>query len=302
MQLTRRHLLAASLVGAASALLGGLPRGFGAEPTPPATGPGARLRFSSWLNMVRGNLSEQLRWVEAQGFEAIELRGNFAQMHPAWKEALRSTPLVPSALDWSSMGTLVAGSAIEQQKALSSLQQAIDIAADLRVPNIIIVPPRLGQGLNLPEPARAVERMAEILGGLADRAAQAGTCLLIEPVSRKGVHCIHTIADGVDLCRRVNKPGVGVVGDFCHMIQMETDLTEGLAGGGAHLRQIHLSSRRRTLPGQEAEDREKFTAGFRGLKRLGYHGFCSFECGKLETYQDQVPGSLAFLRSCWAEA
>ena len=300
--LTRRHLLATGLAGAAAAFFGALPAGFGAEPAVPDAGAQPRLRFSSWLNMVRGDLPEQIRWVESQGFEGFELRGNIAKMHPLWKEALRTTHLKPTALDWSSLGLIVAGSAAERAASVDSLKAAIDTAGDLRTPNIIIVPPRLNAKLVLPDREGSLAIIRDVLGGLADRAAQAGTCMLIEPVGPKEVQCLNNVAESVAMCTSIGKPGVGIVFDFCKMIAVEPDLTAAVVAGAPFIRQIHLSSRRRTMPGQEAEDAVKFTEGFRGLKQIGYQGFCSYECGKMETYQDQVPGSMEFLRTCWAKA
>lgn len=298
MLMNRRSFLACGLTGAAALLFAGgrLPA---AEPTVVGS---SRLRFSSWLNMVRGDLPEQLAWVEKMGFEAIELRGNFLKMRGAWKEALKNTPLVPSALDWSSLGLIVAGSDAERTASVDSLKAAIDTAADLRVPNIIIVPPRLGTKLVLPDRERSVAIIREVLGGLADQAAQAGTCLTIEPVVPKEVNCINNVAEAVALCTSIGKPGVGIVFDFCKMIQVEEDLTAAMVTGAPFIRQIHLSSRKRTLPGQEAEDATKFFDGFRGMKKIGYGGFCSFECGKMETYQDQVGASMKFLRAQWDAA
>ena len=295
MQMNRRSFLACSLTGVAALLLNGgiLP----AADSPVVRTP--RLRFSSWLNMVKGNLPEQLAWVEKMGFESIELRGNFMKMRGEWKEALKKSHLVPSALDWSSLGLIVAGSEAERSASLDSLKAAIDTAADLKAPNIIIVPPRLNSNLVLPDREKSVAIIREVLGGLADRAAQAGTCLMIEPVTPKGVNCINSTAEGAALCASIDKPGVGIVFDFCQMIQVENDLTAAMVAGGNYIRQIHLSSRKRTLPGQETEDAEKYRDGFRGLKQIGYAGFCSFECGKMETYQDQVGASMDFLRAQW---
>ena len=60
---------------------------------------------------------------------------------------------------------------------------------------------------------------------------------------------------------------------------------------------VHLASRTRELPGQD----ELFVDGFRGLKQIGFHDFCSFECG-VSGDPVEIPKSMAFLREQWEQA
>jgi len=49
----------------------------------------ASLKFSSWLKPVRGDLKQQLDFVERSGFEAVELRGTIANNKQSWLKALK---------------------------------------------------------------------------------------------------------------------------------------------------------------------------------------------------------------------
>ncbi len=296
MLMNRRSFLSYGVAGAAALLLRGTP--LAAADLPQAT---PRLRLSSWLKHVKGDLPEQLAWVEKMGFESIELRGQWETMAPVWKAALKNSKLVPSAMDWSSMGHIVAGSAADREKSLDSLKRAIDVAGDLNTPNVIIVPPRLNKGLDLPSAEKSVAIMRDTFASLAPRAAAAGTCLAIEPVNRVLVNCINTMGEAAALCREIGQPGVGIVFDFQQIMREEPDLDRAMQNGGAFVRQIHLSSRRGHLPGYAAEDREKYLQGFRGLKRIGYGGICSFECGSPNSYMEKVGESMTFLRNIWGE-
>ena len=42
--------------------------------------------------------------------------------------------------------------------------------------------------------------------------------------------------------------------------------------------------------------------GFKGLKMIGYHDFCSFECGVSGDRAVEIPKSMAFLREQWEKA
>ena len=298
MTMNRRSFLAWSLTAAAALMTSHRPL----SAAEPSIAKSPRLRFASRLYFVRGDLSQQLAWIEKQGFESIELNGNPVQMHAAWKQAFAHSSLIPSALNWNSLETIVAGTAQQRSASIDSLKAAIDTCGDLKIPNIVIVPPRLRPEFTLPEPTQSFSIIRDVLGSLADRASQAGTCLMIEPVTPKDAQCINTVADAVNLCTSINKPGVAFVFDFCKMIQTEPDLAGAIERGAPFLRQVHLSSSKRTFPGQEKEDVVKFRDGFRGLKKIGYNGFCCFECGNKENYQDKVGASMEFLRTQWDAA
>jgi sugar phosphate isomerase/epimerase len=294
---TRRGFLGLGLAGAAT-LMGGNPPPLTAG-EPPATT--ATLRLSTWLNTIRGDLSQQLDYAEKMGFEAIELRGDIFKNIAAWKEALTTSRLKVSALDWSSLGPIVGGVPAAREQSLDHLKRSIDAAAELKAPNLIVVPPRLSHP-GLPDAATSRRIIIDTLGPLAETAAKAGTCIMLEPVNRKSVNCLHFVADVASVCREINSPGIGLVADFCQMIIEETNLTGAILSGGKWIRQIHLSGRNRSLPGHQAEDEQFYREGFRGLKLINYPGYCSFECGKIETYQEQIAESMAFLRTQWSQS
>ena len=65
-----------------------------------------------------------------------------------------------------------------------------------------------------------------------------------------------------------------------------------LAGG--------VENPRRTFPG---ENNMTFVDGFRGLKYIGYQGYCSFECGCANSDREAAfKQTISFLRSQWDEA
>ena len=98
---------------------------------------------------------------------------------------------------------------------------------------------------------------------------------------------------------RLQNPGLGVMGDFYHMYIEETSDLGAFISGGSYVHHCHLASRIRVLPGQ---DERQFVLGFRGLKRIGYQDYCSFECGVRGDPKVEIPKSMAFLRDQWAKA
>jgi sugar phosphate isomerase/epimerase len=297
LDMSRRHLLRAGI-----ATLGA----FASPLTTRAADPGrdqpeAKLRFSSWLIGIRGDLEQQLDFVERAGFDAIELRGTIANNKQNWLKALSKRSIPVSGMDWGHFTDTVSDDAAKRQKSIDSLKYAIDAAHELKAPVLICVPPRHGQNVALPDPITTRKILLETLSPLGELAAQAGTCIGIEAVRRSSVNCLHTLVEVAGLIRESKCVGLGLVADFCIMMEEETNQTGAILSGGKYIKQVHLSSRKRTLPGEEKEDEQQFLEGFRGLKMMGYQGYCSFESGKAN-YEEGVMKSMAFLRDIWARA
>ena len=295
--LSRRHWLGSGL--AALGALAAKRPAFAAEAGKDQ--PEAKLRFSSWLIGIRGDLDQQLDFVERNGFEAIELRGTIANNKANWIKALSKRSIPVSGMDWGHFTDMVSDDATKRQKSIDSLKYAIEAAHELKAPVLVCVPPRHGQNVALPDPIATRRMLLETLSPLGELAAQAGTSIGIEAVRRSSVNCLHTLVEVAGFIRESRSPGLGLVADFCIMMEEETNQTGAVLSGGQHLKQVHLSSRKRTLPGEEKEDERQFLEGFRGLKMIGYQGYCSFECGKAN-YEEGVSRSMAFLRDIWARA
>ena len=93
------------------------------------------------------------------------------------------------------------------------------------------------------------------------------------------------------------------MGDFYHMDSEETSDMGAFISAGDYLNHVHLAGGRaeptRTLPGQNGMS---FVDGFRGLKYIGYTGFCSFECGCVGDREVEMPKAMQFLRDQWDQA
>lgn len=303
--LSRREWLATGLLGSLTLSAADLARAAEGPAERPASADSlapkkeAKLRFSSWWLPVPGDIDAQLAFLEKAGMEGVELRGGVLKDPAKYKTALTRTKLVATALDWSNCSAICSDDEAAKQKSLDDLKRAIDIAHDFKAPNIIVVPPRMKSQFRTPDARAARQTLLEVLPKYGELAHHAGTCLTIEPVGRKEVACLHTLAEVAMFCREVNSPGIALVADYSIMAQEETNLSGAFISGGSYVRQVHLSSRRRRLPGQEAEDARLYAEGFRGMKAIGYQGFCSFESGMYSGFCENLAASVAFLRQQW---
>ena len=298
--LSRRQLIVSGLTSLAGLALTGPIAYAEAATTPP---PKTSLKLSSWLLGLQGDMEQQLDFVERAGFEAIELRGSIAKEKQNWIKTLSKRPFTVSAMDWSHFTDMVSDDKTKRQTSIDSLKFAIDTAHEVKAPVLVCVPPRYGQNVVLPDPVTTRKILLETLTPLAELAVQAGTCIGVEAVHRSNVNCLHTLVEVAGFIRESKSAGLGLVADFAVMINEETNQTGAMLSGGKYIKQVHLSSRKRTLPGKEKEDEQQFLEGFRGLKMIGYQGFCSYEVWKdREVYQQDVIKSIAFLRDVWARA
>ena len=308
--LSRRRWFSTGLAGAA--LLASRPWSLAADPqeTRPPEAAG-RLKISSFYNYLPGPLPERLAFLEKAGVEGVELRGvklpdnvNGSPIgNPKYfAEVLRDSKLKPTALDFTNLAPLISDSPEIRLKFTDSLKRAIDVAAELKAPNLITVPPRLNAETVLPDPNVIRKVFLETLPALGERAAQAGICIMIEPIDRHAGNCLHVVADVASLVRDCNTPGLGIVADFCIMMEEETSITGAFLSGGSYIRQVHLSSLHRKMPGQGKDDEARFREGFRGMKIIGYPGYCSFECGTAAGFSKDLLPAMEFLRRVWEQA
>ena len=155
----------------------------------------------------------------------------------------------------------------------------------------------------------------DILPEIAALGEKARSRILIEPLNKAESILHQPPRTGRGLCPKIEQSGRRTMGDFYHMAKEEKDHEAALVTGGKWVHHVHLATgSSRVLPGQEPHS---FVAGFRGLKRIGFHDFCSLECKvkptkevsdgkggvKLERDPDaEIPKAFAFLKRQWDEA
>ncbi|MDH7570414.1 MAG: sugar phosphate isomerase/epimerase family protein, partial [Armatimonadota bacterium] len=259
----------------------------------------AELKISSQEGRVPGRtLTEKLDRMEEWGIVGLEPGGGGL---PARVEqlqaALKGRRVAISAVCAGYQGTLIAADPAERQRCVESIKELLAAAGALGSTGLIVVPAFNRHQQLVGAEARKV--LVELLGVVGEHAARCGTRVLLEPLNRGEAYFLRQVADAAAICRDVNSPGVGVMGDFYHMAREETNDEAAFLAAGSYLHHVHLASRTRKLPGQDDRD---FTSGFRGLKRIGYRDYCSFECGCDGDPLVEIPKSVRFLREQWARA
>lgn len=126
---------------------------------------------------------------------------------------------------------------------------------------------------------KAVEQFVDFCKRLAGRIADCKVCVVLEPLQPKEANYLNFVREGRELCERIGSPRIRLLADIFHMLQ---------GGEGSQsieqttpdlLRHCHIAEKGpRTAPGLSS-DGSQFAPYFDALKKIGYEGGVSCECG-----------------------
>ena len=269
--------------------------GAGADARKPAV-----LNLCSQESRVPGkSLREKVEKLQSWGAAGVEITGRkVAERVREIKDAVKGTTVKVSAV-CAGYFRLIDPDESKRKAGAQQLKDLCSPAGEIESVGIIMVPAFNNHPQLHPKEARKV--LVDTLPEIGEAARKAGTRILMEPLNRGEAFFLRQLADAASICRDVNHPGIGMMGDFYHMYKEETSDLGAFISAGKYLYHVHLGSRLRYMPGQ---DERSFVDGFRGLKMIGYRGYCSMECKcKKGTDPDKaIPESFRFLERQWKEA
>ncbi|MDO5579809.1 MAG: sugar phosphate isomerase/epimerase family protein [Planctomycetia bacterium] len=265
----------------------------------------AKLRISCQLAPAPGKtIEEKLAAMKKYGCEAVEYSGNVVGKGKEFKKLADDAGLKVSAICWGSHnGDLCKEDTGRIQFVKDALKAALETAGELEAQGVIYVPAFANQTTLSNQEIR--KRCLDFLPEVGEFAVKNKTFIILEPLCRFEAFFLRQVADGASIARDCGglAKGVSVMGDFYHMDTEETNNMGAFISAGELLKHVHLAGGRaeprRTFPGQ---NNLSFVEGFRGLKYIGYQGFCSFECGCAGDKAVEFPKSIEFLKKQWDEA
>jgi len=136
----------------------------------------------------------------------------------------------------------------------------------------------------------ALGELEATLAALGDVAAPHGITIALEPLRRAETNLVHTVAEGLEVVRRLGHPHVAVLADLYHM-QEEQEPLDDVVAAGRLLAHVHVADTGRLAPGTGQYDYPGF---FARLRRVGYQGGVSVEC-KWQDWTREAPAARAFL-------
>ena len=128
----------------------------------------------------------------------------------------------------------------------------------------------------MPDPEKGVEQYTDFCRQLAARISDLKVCVVIEPLRPKESNIINYVWQGLQIVEDVNSPRIQQLADLFHMT-MGREPAESIVKAGCRLKHVHIAEKTtRQYPGKDGYD---FSPYFDALKKIGYSGGISCECG-----------------------
>ena len=159
-------------------------------------------------------------------------------------------------------------------EAMKRMKEIVDFAAGFFKPG---VPVNIGRSRGQGDPAQAEKSLAAYetaFRELADYALPKKVRLTLEPITATLIKFVLTTQDGVEMCRKVDRPNFGLMLDVYHMNIEDVDMYQSFRDAKDYAWLVHVCDNNRKWPGSAHLDFEKIIAT---LNEIGYEGFVSTE-------------------------
>lgn len=267
----------------------------------PAKATKTELKLSFQEGIAPGkNLAEKFDFMEKHGIAGFEPRGvNLVNCVSEYQQLLRGRNIKISAICAGFKGFIMSENTALRDLYKSTMKEIIAAAGELGSVGVIIVPVCNGQKPGEPQIDNTQNFFIEQMNELAEYAERHNTTVILEPLNRKEASSLRTVADVASICRDVNRKGLRCMGDFWHMTREEASDRDAFISGGEYLNHVHIASRKtRCIPGEDGQI-DNYIEGFKGLKKIKYQGYVSYECGIKGDRAILVPESINLLREQW---
>ena len=311
--LNRRRFLKTSLIGATLATVG--KNAFASNES--LSFDGRQLQLNNQLNNAEPdlklsfqegiapgkNLREKFDFMEKHGVVGFEPGGRgLSGRSNEIKEELKGRNIQVSAICAGFEGFPLSTDPQVLKRFHDTMGEIIIAAGQLGSTGVIFVPAFNSQVPVMPHTMETRDLLCKEIDKLGTIAVDNGTTVIFEPLNRKEAFYMRQVGDAASICRDINNPGVKCMGDFWHMTWEEASDSGAFISAGEYLQHVHVASRkRRSMPGEDGAA-DNYADGFRGLKKIGYNKYVSFECGCQGDREVVVPAALELLRKQWKEA
>ena len=121
-------------------------------------------------------------------------------------------------------------------------------------------------------------QFARVLGIAGNAAAKYGITVVVEPLEKGETNLINTVAQGIEICKRVNLPNVKCLADFFHVYKSGETL-DAIKNNNGMLGHLHIARAAddRSMPYEE--DVPVVEKWAEAVKASGYDGRLSLEGG-----------------------
>ena len=227
----------------------------------------------------KGDFEANVGRIAGYGYDGVEL----AIRDPSLVNADElETVVTRHGLEIPAIGTGQAWG--EERLSFTSNDPAVRRAAIARVKSHVPLARRFGAAIilglirGITPPGQTHEQsmafLVEALQECAALAATEGVRFALEPLNRYETDLIHTVAQGLDLIRRVGAENFGLLLDTYHMNIEEPSVEASIRAAGDRIFHFHVADSNRWHPGAGHLD---FHSILSALRDTGYAGYVSGE-------------------------
>lgn len=242
------------------------------------------------------------------GFDGIELNWIPDDQWPELLAAVKSTGVRPAIIQPACGQCAMHQDAAQRRRWVEDSKRALDRCAETGATGLIVVP-------TLPNKMQAMPRIPDLwpvrnqvqaeqevfvamLHLLGEYAAERGVFVVVECLNRYEQFWPLALSEGVELCRRADTKGVGILADFFHMNIEEADIGASIAAAMDWIVHVHIADSHRRQPGTGHTD---FRPGLAELAKAGYDRYLGFEYGLGADGDADMRGALAHIKGILAE-
>jgi sugar phosphate isomerase/epimerase len=176
---------------------------------------------------------------------------------------------------------------------MARMKEIVDFTAACFEPGI---PVNIGRSRGPGDPAQSEKSLAAYEAAfreLADYALPKKVRLTLEPITATVAPFIITTQDGIEMCRRVNRPNFGLMLDVYHMNIEDVDIYQSFREAKDYCWHIHVCDNNRKWPGSAHLDFEKIIST---LNEIGYDAFVGTEMLPWPDPDTSARSAIEFLR------
>ncbi len=176
---------------------------------------------------------------------------------------------------------------------MARMKEIVDFTAVCFEPGI---PVNIGRSRGPGDPAQSEKSLAAYEAAfreLADYALPKKVRLTLEPITATVAPFIITTQDGIEMCRRVNRPNFGLMLDVYHMNIEDADIYQSFREAKDYCWHIHVCDNNRKWPGSAHLDFEKIIST---LNEIGYDAFVGTEMLPWPDPDTSARSAIEFLR------
>jgi sugar phosphate isomerase/epimerase len=158
-----------------------------------------------------------------------------------------------------------------RHKTIARLKSLVDLAGEL---GAMVNIGRVRGPLDPRDPKASQDRFIAGIRECGDYGLQRGVRIILEPVNRYEINFINSVAEGMEMLKKIGHPQIFLMPDVFHMNIEDASIAGSLKAAREAVAYVHFADSNRWAPGDGHLD---FPDVLSALNEIGYQGFATLE-------------------------